>query len=69
MIPVVPGPLACRFDGDPAVLALVLEAGCVGYPGDRFQFLCPQHAMRSTPLGESVAVWTDPFWLERCASG
>jgi hypothetical protein len=45
-------PFQCRICGDPAVAIYRLERGCVCYPDDREQALCPQHAVRSEPLGD-----------------
>jgi hypothetical protein len=45
-------PVRCRICGDPPVAVYRLERGCVCYPDDREQALCPQHAVRSEPLGD-----------------
>lgn len=42
--------MTCRFCGEPAVAVFRLPGGCVCFPDDREQALCPQHILRATPL-------------------
>lgn len=43
--------MTCRFCGAAAVAVFALPRGCICYPDDREQALCPQHVIRATPLG------------------
>lgn len=45
----------CRFCGKAALATFSLPKGCMCYPDDREQALCPQHIISATPLGEMDA--------------
>jgi hypothetical protein len=52
----------CRFGDGPAVGRYRLSRGCIVFPGDREQDLCPHHVLRVSPLGtfELIADYTLP---------
>jgi hypothetical protein len=54
----------CRFCGFAACAVFSMGQGCVCYPEDREQALCPHHVLRATPLGsmEKVAGPGLPPW-------
>jgi hypothetical protein len=45
-------PPPCKFCGQLAIVRVALPEGCLCYPEDREQALCPQHLDRASPLGE-----------------
>jgi hypothetical protein len=40
----------CRFCGAASIGVYAFDEGCLCYPDDREQALCPQHVVRATPL-------------------
>lgn len=43
--------MECRFCGKPAIARFSMERGCMCYPEDREQALCPQHIVSAEPIG------------------
>lgn len=55
--------MVCRFgDGAPALVAVYTPEGCVCFPEDRQQLLCPQHFVNFGMVGDDVEVlWVHPL--------
>ena len=46
----------CRFGDGRAVALFAMDEGCVCFPDDRRQSLCPQHILRASPCGSMELV-------------
>lgn len=46
--------MKCRFCTAHAVAVFDLPEGCLCYPHDREQSLCPHHAFKANPIGDMV---------------
>lgn len=46
----------CLLCGASAIAVFAMSGGCIVYPQEKIQSLCPQHIIRATPLGKIILI-------------